>query len=215
MLRRPPSINMKHVDAKQPSFGNEGSADAQCLSRIFVLWDTSADHWLADHRWQYGFLAHCMIPVLDAVTATQPTSYSDILGLDSRIRNFDVPPILQMVDNDGVSASEAMQQAMAACTREIGEMISLLCLSGNWSNHVLLFAALLHLHRNYFTQALNGSQDFTVKHRYAPSVLAVYSSACNLIWTVDTLFSWEPYLSACYMVFWANCFSAAVRGLLP
>jgi hypothetical protein len=70
---------------------------------------------------------------------------------------------------------------------------------------------MLHLHRKYFTQALAFSNDFTVKHRYAPSVLAVYSSACNLIWAVDTLYSWEPALSSRFLVFWSNCFSAAVR----
>ncbi|GJE98290.1 fungal-specific transcription factor domain-containing protein [Phanerochaete sordida] len=169
MLRRPPSVCMRNVDARQPAF-NGDSPDAQY------------------HHWQYSFLAHCMLPVLDRVTSTQPTGYTEILGLDNRVRNFDVPPMLQMVDNDRVTTNEAMQQAMTACTREI---------------------ALLHLHRNYFTQALTSSQEFSIKHRYAPSVLAVYSSACKLIWTVDALYSWEPALSSRFMVFWSNCFSAA------
>lgn len=49
-----------------------------------------------------------------------------------------------------------------------------------------------------------------MKHKYAPSVLAIYSSARTLIWAVDLLYSWEPTLSSCFMVFWSNCFSAAV-----
>ena len=64
-----------------------------------------------------------MVPVVDCVSATQPTAYPDILGLDSKIRNFDVPSRLQMVDSEGVSSNEAMQQAMTSCTREIGECI--------------------------------------------------------------------------------------------
>lgn len=66
-----------------------------------------------------------MIPVLDCVAAAQPIPYPDILGLDSKIRNFDVPPRLQMVDGDGVSSNEAMQQAMTSCTREIGKHVVL------------------------------------------------------------------------------------------
>ena len=60
--------------------------------------------------------------MLDCVTAAQPTGYPDILGLDSKIRDFEVPSLLQMVDGEGVSASEAMQQAMTSCTREIGQL---------------------------------------------------------------------------------------------
>ena len=55
------------------------------------------------------------------------------------------------------------------------------------------------------------TETFTVKHKYAPSVLAVYSSSCNLIWVVRTLYGWEPELSARFSVLWSNCFSAAVR----
>ena len=149
-----------------------------------------------------------MIPVLDCVSATQPSSYPDILGLDSKIRSFDVPARLQMVDSEGVSSNEAMQQAMTSCTRDTGECILDLAAGPTKVPHC---TALLHLHRNYVMQALN-SPDFTVKHRYAPSVLAVYLSASNVIWTVDTLFSWEPTLSTRFTVFWSNCFSAAVRS---
>ncbi|THH01564.1 hypothetical protein EW026_g1152 [Hermanssonia centrifuga] len=105
MLRRPPSIHMRHVDAKQPTFYDNNNTTRY-------------------HQWQYAFLAQCTIPVLEAVISPQLPNYSDILGLDTRIRNFDVPPSLQMIDNDGVAPSHplAMQQATTACTREIGEI---------------------------------------------------------------------------------------------
>ena len=56
------------------------------------------------------------------------------------------------------------------------------------------------------------TETFTVKHKYAPSVLAVYSSSCNLIWVVRTLYAWESELSARFSVLWSNCFSAAVSS---
>ena len=58
-------------------------------------------------------------------TPSEP-SYPDILRIDSRIRDFDVPNVLRMIDHDGVAPHhpKALQQAMIACTREIGEYMS-------------------------------------------------------------------------------------------
>ena len=60
------------------------------------------------------------------------------------------------------------------------------------------------------TLALTSSEDFTVQHTYAPSVLAIYSGCCSVISTIHTIHAWEPELSTRYSIFWANCFSAAV-----
>ena len=132
MLRRPPSICMRNVDAKPPAFSSVDTPDALCQSCLFLmLCIARAPRCLTplsvDHHWQYGFLSHCMLPILDCVTSTQPTSYTEILGLDHRVRNFDYPTMLQMVDNASLPASEAMQQAMVACTREIGTSIPVAC----------------------------------------------------------------------------------------
>lgn len=76
-------------------------------------------------------------------------------------------------------------------------------------------SALLHLHRQYFIRAVNAAEGFNVSTaKYAPSVLAVYTSCCNIIWTVYTLYRWEPELSARFSQFWSNCFSAAVSTLV-
>ena len=121
MLRRPPSITMRHVDAKQPSFSYDDTPDAQRMFPSgYVAGRPCSHRFYVDHQWQYSFLAQCTIPVVDAVITPQPPSYSDILDLDSKIRNFDVPPSLQMIDNEGVAPNHplAMQQGMTACTRE-------------------------------------------------------------------------------------------------
>jgi hypothetical protein len=47
-------------------------------------------------------------------------------------------------------------------------------------------------------------------HRYAPSVLATYAGAASLIATLETLFEREAQLSARFLHFWFNAFSAAV-----
>ncbi|KAI0781976.1 hypothetical protein C8Q75DRAFT_728229 [Abortiporus biennis] len=177
MLRRPPSLSLKHVDAKQPgyNYGAASSSDARCRSALY-------------HEWHHSFHMQCMVPVVEIVASPQAPNYSEVLGLDSQIRDFDVPSLLQ-ITNDAPPHPLPMQRAMTACTREI---------------------ALLQLHRNYYIHALTSMEEFTVKNKYAPSVLAVYTSACNLIWTVYTLYRLQPELASRYTIFWNNCFSAAL-----
>lgn len=76
----------------------------------------------ADVSWQNDFLVECTIPVSEAVMSAQPMPYSDILGLDRKVRNFQIPLSLQLVDSDGTSPGHplALQQALTACSRYIG-----------------------------------------------------------------------------------------------
>ncbi|TCD70534.1 hypothetical protein EIP91_002880 [Steccherinum ochraceum] len=175
MLRRPPSLNLRHIDAKQPE--HELSTDTNPT--------------LLYHKWLHDFQLDCIIPVAELVASSSEPSYIEILDMDSKIRDFEVPAALRMID-DGVAPAQckALQQATVACTRE---------------------TALLQLHRTYFTRAMNATEGFDVTNsRYSPSTLAVYTSCCNMIWTLYTLYRWEPELSTRFSQFWTNCFSAAV-----
>ncbi|KAH9950592.1 hypothetical protein B0H21DRAFT_866625 [Amylocystis lapponica] len=177
MLRRPPSLYMRYMDAKPPVY----NLDLDSSSNI------SAHY----HAWRDAFLAQCMIPVMDISITPQPAGYSDILGWDWKIRDFNIPPNLRMTDKDGLAPNHpvGMQQALTLLAREV---------------------AILNLHRNCFTQALNIPQGFTAKHKYAPSVYAVYSSARNLIWATHTVYKWEPELTVRMSWIWQNELSAVI-----
>lgn len=70
----------------------------------------------------HEFQLHCILPVSEINASTSEPSYPDVLEMDSKIRDFDVPNALRMIDHDGVAPThpKALQQAMVACTREIG-----------------------------------------------------------------------------------------------
>lgn len=89
------------------------------LTYVLVLHALTAR---SDHQWQYSFLIQCTIPVLDVVTSPQSPSYVEVLTLDYKIRDYHIPPALQMIDNDGIGPNHplAMQQAMTSCTRDVG-----------------------------------------------------------------------------------------------
>jgi hypothetical protein len=74
-------------------------------------------------------------------------------------------------------------------------------------------AALLQLHRRFFTEAMSGPETFDLHHQYAPSVLATYLGAASIISAVETLFDQEQQLSVRFLHFWFNSFSAAVSSI--
>lgn len=79
-----------------------------------------------DHKWLHDFQLHCMLPVAEIVATPVEPAYPDILKIDGKIRDFDVPTSLRMIDHDGRAPvhPRALQQAMIACTRETGKFIA-------------------------------------------------------------------------------------------
>ncbi|KAF8628808.1 hypothetical protein AX15_003703 [Amanita polypyramis BW_CC] len=175
-LGRPPSICLSHVDTKPPSYIGPG---------LYVPKEE-----IVYHEWKNKFFINCLTPILEAMIAVTPLDYTHILSLDSKVRDFDTPILLDA--NEGETSAPRflnMQRALFIMGRNL---------------------ALLQLHRRYFTGAMSGPETFDLHHQYSPSVLATYLGASSLIKAVQTLFDQEPDLSARFLHFWFNAFSAAV-----
>ncbi|KAJ6508508.1 hypothetical protein C8R45DRAFT_967653 [Mycena sanguinolenta] len=138
------------------------------------------------HEWKNAFFIKCLSPILEAVAVVTPPEYKHLLELDARARDFHPPAAL--TDSGATARYLVMQRAIVASGRDI---------------------AILQLHRRCFTEALSGSF-VDLHHPYAPSVLATYIGASSLIATLETLFDREPQLSARFLHFWFNAFSATV-----
>jgi hypothetical protein len=142
------------------------------------------------HEWKNAFFIQCLTPMLEAMVAVVPPDYSHIINLDKSVRDFGVPALLDEHKSPGINPRFlVMQRGLVAIGREL---------------------ALLQLHRRYFTDAMGCPEGFDLSHPYAPSVIATYLSASNLISTVETLFEQEQQLSARFLHFWFNTFSAVV-----
>ncbi|KAJ7132998.1 hypothetical protein C8R46DRAFT_1140298 [Mycena filopes] len=138
------------------------------------------------HEWKNAFFIKCLSPILEAVASVTPPDYKNLLELDARVRDFHPPA--QLADSNATARFIVMQRALVASGRDI---------------------AILQLHRRCFTEALSG-QFIDLRHAYAPSVLATYIGAASLIATLETLFDREAQLSARFLHFWFNAFSATV-----
>jgi hypothetical protein len=83
-----------------------------CLS-IFTLFSVL--------RWRHDLYEQCLSPVLETIVSAKPIPYSHILVLDSRVRDFYVPPELDLFGPQGLSNSRPllMQQAIVSTGLEI------------------------------------------------------------------------------------------------
>jgi hypothetical protein len=146
--------------------------------------------------------------MLEAMVAVNPPDYSHIINLDKLVRDFGVPALLDEHKSQSISPRFlVMQRGLVAISRELG--MSPLIFTSRKKDYIALLA-LLQLHRRYFTDAMGSPEGFDLNHHYAPSVIATYLSASNLITAVEALFDQEQQLSARFLHFWFNAFSAVV-----
>jgi hypothetical protein len=74
-----------------------------------------------------------------------------------------------------------------------------------------LHIALLYVHRCFFAHAISSSPNDPIKSQYAPSFLAGYRSACDLVGGIKAQFSLFPAQIARFWVLWTHAFSSSVR----
>ncbi|KAG6835912.1 hypothetical protein H0H93_013452 [Arthromyces matolae] len=139
-------------------------------------------------EWKHSCYIECLAPVLEVIS--QPSlEYSIVVDLDTKIRDFSFPAPLRAGQ---MPQSRSLQMQKASLS-------------------IALEAVLLQLHRSFFTRALSAPEDsFNRRHKYAPSVVAVFLSASRMIATVEDLYNREPQLTARILGYWSNAFSAAV-----
>jgi hypothetical protein len=71
-------------------------------------------------------------------------------------------------------------------------------------------AALFYMHRGYFAQALEDNPTDPMGSKFAPSVLAAYSSACSFVGLIESLFKQHPGLTERMWFLFTHVFSCSV-----
>ncbi|KAF9267290.1 hypothetical protein L218DRAFT_955169 [Marasmius fiardii PR-910] len=76
-LGRPPSLSVKYMDCKRPTYTPDPDCDPSQSSHYY-------------QEWKHSCYIHCLAPVLDAIS--QPgLEYTTVLSLDKTIRDFSIP----------------------------------------------------------------------------------------------------------------------------
>ncbi|KAG2336887.1 hypothetical protein BDR05DRAFT_896174 [Suillus weaverae] len=179
---RPPNVSPDWIDTPYPNddfavVNNKGEKE---MSGMRHMWS-----------WQFSRLLHHVM--VNAFGAKTPT-YSTILELDRKIRDFSVPPHLQ----PRCDKNETLTQAA------ILEQVQTYFLLTNKET------TLLNIHRRYFTQALEEQPNDLLKHKYGPSVMAIYRSAWRVIESHSHAVRRIPQVIERLSLFWSHALSAAI-----
>ncbi|KAG2066960.1 hypothetical protein BDR04DRAFT_1105799 [Suillus decipiens] len=177
---RPPNVSPDWIDTPYPNDD-------------FAVINDKGEKEMSGHMWSWQFsrlLHHVMVNAFGAKTPT----YSTILELDRKIRDFPVPPLLQPRCN----ANEPLTKAAI-----LEQVQTSLVLTNKETT-------LLNIHRRYFTQALEDQPNDLLKHKYGPSVMAMYRSAWRVIESHSHAARKIPQAIERLSLFWSHALSAAI-----
>ncbi|KZP31647.1 hypothetical protein FIBSPDRAFT_925510 [Athelia psychrophila] len=151
-------------------------------------WESSLPPVAPVHDWKRRFSATCISIAVQFYSSPKPPPYEDLLKLDKRLRHSPIPhhlqcPVKQSDTNSSWSLdpTTAYQQYGVIGLREL---------------------AILSIHRSYFAQALREEHLDLFKNKLAPSVLAAYKSATQIVSAhpqvaYDQWWLWTSLFSAC------------------
>ncbi|KAG2106993.1 uncharacterized protein F5147DRAFT_746108 [Suillus discolor] len=177
---RPPNVSPDWIDTPYPNDD-------------FAVVNDKGEKEMSGHMWSWKFsrlLHHVMVNAFGAKTPT----YGTILELDRKIRDFPVPPHLQprCPTSETLTKAAILQQVQTSFLLTNKE------------------TTLLNIHRRYFTQALEDQPDDLLKHKYGPSVMAMYRSAWRVIESHSHAARKIPQVIERLGLFWSHALSAAI-----
>ncbi|GBE77611.1 hypothetical protein SCP_0104910 [Sparassis crispa] len=140
--------------------------------------------------WQFSKLLHTIVST--AFGAKSP-SYATVLDFDRKVRDFPVPPHLRpdctLPEFERMLPSFFMRGFFVVSSKE---------------------STLLSLHRPFFVQALNEQPADLLRHRYGPSVMAIYRSAWRSINGAKEVFKRMPAVISRFGLTWSQCIAGGI-----
>ncbi|KAL0060890.1 hypothetical protein AAF712_012354 [Marasmius tenuissimus] len=150
---RPPSFSLAHIDTKRPHETYKNAYGEVEMSFA---------------AWKHGFCQDCLSAVHDRVlVSARPSTYKTIQEMDKKVRLYYVPPSLQVPGFGGVKYSREPEQPSTELTMQ------------RYIAFAIKEITLFYMHRGFFARALEDSPVDPMGSKYAPSVLAAYTSACS------------------------------------
>ncbi|PSR73782.1 hypothetical protein PHLCEN_2v10352 [Hermanssonia centrifuga] len=147
--------------------------------------------------WKHRFSLRCLTIVHEQAFGARTPNYKTIQELDKKVRSFYVPPSLRVPGFGGAKTMEVvpppielvMQRHTVFAIREM---------------------TIFYLHRGFFARAIEDSPEDPLGSKYAPSVLAAYTSACTFVGLVKSLHSQHPRLTERLWFLFTHVFSCAI-----
>ncbi|EPQ56096.1 hypothetical protein GLOTRDRAFT_39622, partial [Gloeophyllum trabeum ATCC 11539] len=200
---RPPTFSLLYVDCKypednDPSKDHESAGERECTSLVLP----NAPSCLSSYQfpvesWGYRFAAECVTEIVEKVLGTTTPSYTTVMELDRKVRDFPMPQYATPMPSYDVRDPETGRLALA-------ESMQRFCM-GN-----IRETALLYIHRSFFAQAVIEHPEDPLKSRYATSFVSAYNASSVILNTISNQYEVCPDLVARFWTVWTYAFSAAV-----
>ncbi|RDB15770.1 putative transcriptional regulatory protein C1F7.11c [Hypsizygus marmoreus] len=180
---RPPSLATVHVDSKFPHETVKNAAGEVEMSFA---------------AWKHRFSSQCLSQVHDQAFGAKAPNYKVIQELDRKVRSWYIPPSLQVPGFGGTKIGAELEQPTVELTMQ------------RYIAFAIKEITLFYMHRGYFAQAMEDNPADPMGSKYAPSVLAAYTSACSFVGLIESLFKQHPVLTERMWFLFTHVFSCAI-----
>ncbi|EIW75306.1 hypothetical protein CONPUDRAFT_140195 [Coniophora puteana RWD-64-598 SS2] len=186
---RPPTFSLAYIDCRFPISEIKSEEGESLPPREY-------------ESWGYRFACECVAEVAARTLTAEAPSYSTIMELDRKVREFPVSPAAEALVAQANAASPAMVPEERPLS--IAESMGLFAMAN--SREVIL----LYIHRSFFAQAIIENPVNPLKSAYAASFLAAYRASTTTLHTIQAQFRKHPILTARFWVVWSFAFSSAI-----
>jgi len=204
---RPPSFSLAYIDCRFPQYDHANNANKGTACTSPPPCPIPRSHTSVE-IWQFRFAAECVADVTARTLTALAPSYTTIMELDRKIRQFPLPEGLSNPPNNDLSAT--FMRCVLDHIKETGTH----CLCCPSSSFHFPFPVLMYLHRSFFAQAIMDHPLNPLKSPYAHSFVASYRAASTILKSVKEQFALFPNSCARFWTMWTFAFTAAVRKLL-
>ncbi|EIN09837.1 hypothetical protein PUNSTDRAFT_125868 [Punctularia strigosozonata HHB-11173 SS5] len=177
---RLPTFDLAFIDCALPDETVDGAYGADTLAAIASEL----------YAWKARFARDCLVPVCHGILTAKAPAYATILALDRTVRDAEMPLYSRVTPSPSAADfGTLMHHFIPRSYRD---------------------QTLLYIHRCYFAQAVCDQPADPLKSPYAPSFLAAYRSACNILNTLKEIAEVYPAELARCGELWSHAFSSAV-----
>ncbi|KAF8557495.1 hypothetical protein OG21DRAFT_1407050 [Imleria badia] len=139
--------------------------------------------------WKARFGYECVSAVIQNAQIAKVPKYSAIVELDRKVRDMELPKYAHRAPPEDAGLAEAMKHYMPL----------------NYRNFILVY-----IHRCFLAEAVSNNPTDPMQSPYAPSFLAGYRSACELLSNLRVQFDLFPAQISRFWVLWTHAFSSSV-----
>lgn len=144
------------------------------------------------HAWMSNY-TRLLHTVITAVFGAKTPQYSNVIEYDRKIRDFPIPEHLRSKcgypGEPEATGALYWQRCLVITAKE---------------------ATLLSLHRAFFTRALHEQPHDLLRHRYGPSVMAIYRSAWRIIEGAKDCLKRAAPVASRFGYIWSGCLAGGI-----